>query len=186
MLGDSEHAGFYASEVGCGTQQGNDGFMSRAIDASEPSGSGIEHGQVGDTRLQHIIVQQRKVWPEDPGTGEKLADSGIQRPQRNEFGKSCNSHRGGQKAHGPVTELCSLFAPGPSDPRWPDIIREHPERAPALVTDFRQLVNGLAFAMDDCRAARLKCAGNGVVALQAGCAAAVLVKRSGILKKEQK
>ena len=73
-----------------------------------------------------------------------------------------------------------LFAPGPSNPRWTDIIREHPELAPALEPTFHQLVNGLAFDMDDCRAARLKCSGNGVVALQAALATVVLARRAGL------
>lgn len=159
MLGNSQHAGFHAAEIGDGAQSGNDGFPTGEVNACEPEGSSIEYGQV--------------------------ANPGIQRPQGNEFGKPCESNRGGQEAYGPVTELCSLFAPGPSDKRWAEIIREHPERSPALEPDFRKLVNGLAFAMDDCRAARLKCVGNGVVALQAGCAAAVLIERSGILRKER-
>ena len=70
-----------------------------------------------------------------------------------------------------------LFAPGPADHRWPGILAEHPELAPALEPSFRKLVNGLAFAMDDSRAARLKCVGNGVVPAQAGVAFVLLARR---------
>ncbi|WP_434513799.1 DNA cytosine methyltransferase [Dechloromonas sp. ARDL1] len=73
-----------------------------------------------------------------------------------------------------------LFAPGPSDPRWSAIIDRHPELAPALEPTFRRLVNGLAFDMGDSRAARLKCVGNGVVALCAAVASVVLLQRAGI------
>jgi hypothetical protein len=43
------------------------------------------------------------------------------------------------------------------------------------------VVNGLAFDMGDSRAARLKCVGNGVVALQAAAAFVVLARRAGIV-----
>jgi len=71
-----------------------------------------------------------------------------------------------------------LFAPGPGDPRWPDILRAHPELAPALEPTFRCVVDGLAFDMGDSRAARLKCIGNGVVPLQASLAFVLLVRRA--------
>jgi hypothetical protein len=44
------------------------------------------------------------------------------------------------------------------------------------------MVNGLAFDMGDSRAARLKCVGNGVVALQAAAGFVLLVRRAGVLK----
>jgi site-specific DNA-cytosine methylase len=74
-----------------------------------------------------------------------------------------------------------LFAPGPADPRWAGIIADYPYLAPALEPAFRCVVNGLAFDMGDCRAARLKCAGNGVVALQAAAAFVVLARRAGLV-----
>lgn len=73
-----------------------------------------------------------------------------------------------------------LFAPGPADPRWPAILDDHPELAPALEPAFRSVVDGLAFDMGDSRAARLKCVGNGVVALQAAAAFVVLVRRARV------
>lgn len=114
------------------------------------------------------------------GNDIAMADTSSTRPQGLQLGRACNSDRGGQETHGPTSELCGLFAPGPSDPGWADIIREHPHLAPALEHTFRGVVNGLAFDMGDCRAARLKCVGNGVVAAQAGCATAILIRRSGI------
>lgn len=183
MLGNSQHAGFHAAEIGDGAQSGNDGFPTGAVNACEPAGSGVEYGQVGNAGLQHLDVQQRDIRTEHSRTGQELADAecitcikrsepviergrskqaeqtgvgdftmadaSVKRSQGDEFGKSCNAIGGRQEAHGPVTELCSLFAPSPSDQRWAEIIREHPERAPALESSFRKLVNGLAFAMDD-------------------------------------
>ena len=132
---------------------------------------------VGYPRLQHRYIQQRTVWPEHPrasisvahskryrgrtsweneqrrrsdsssGCCEQLADPGLQRLQRRELGKACNSNWWGQEAHGSVSQLCGLFAPCQSDQRWAGIIREHPELAPALEPTFRGVVNGLAFDM---------------------------------------
>jgi len=67
-----------------------------------------------------------------------------------------------------------------ADSRWGEIIAAEPWRAPALESDFRQLVDGVAFDMGDGRAARLRCVGNGVVALQAAMAVVLLARRSGI------
>lgn len=65
-------------------------------------------------------------------------------------------------------------------PSWAELLASHPELAPALEPSFRKLVNGLDFHMDDSRAARLKCVGNGVVPLQAAAAFVVLAKRAGL------
>lgn len=63
----------------------------------------------------------------------------------------------------------------------PAILREWPGLAPALdktaESGLRGVADGLADRSHDCRAQRLKCVGNGVVALQAAAAAVVLVRR---------
>jgi len=92
---------------------------------------------------------------------------------------------GGQEAYGSTSQLCGLFAPGPADPRWAGILGGNPQLAPALEPAFRGVVNGLAFNMDDCRAARLKCVGNGVVALCAATAVVQLIRRAGFMKQTQ-
>ena len=89
---------------------------------------------------------------------------------------------GGAQAHGSVEQLRRpFFAPGPADARWPAILREWPGLAPALdktaESGLRGVADGLADRSHDCRAQRLKCVGNGVVALQAAAAAVVLVRR---------
>lgn len=136
---------------------------------------------VGYAGLQHQHVQQ---WPhgaEHPRAGRELADASEPGQQGRELGNACNADREGQEAHGSVAELCSLFAPGPSDQRWPGIIAERPDLAPATAkSDVRGMADGLASGMDDCRADRLRCVGNGVVALQAGLAVVVLARRLGI------
>ena len=93
------------------------------------------------------------------------------------------TENGRQITDGSVGERGGLFAPGPSDGRWPGLIAAFPWLAPALESTFRGVVNGLAFDMGDSRAARLKCVGNGVVPLCAATAFVLLARRAGILKR---
>lgn len=76
-----------------------------------------------------------------------------------------------------------IFAPGPADPAWAGILQQWPELAPALEPDFRGMVDGMAYAMDESRAQRLKCVGNGVVALCAAAAFVVLARRAGLVSQ---
>jgi hypothetical protein len=96
---------------------------------------------------------------------------------------------GGQETHGSTSQLCGLFAPGPSDPRWAGIIAAQPWLAPAIDKATESLLcgapDGLATGLDfSHRAQRLKCVGNGVVALQAAAAFVVLARRAGLMKKQ--
>lgn len=112
--------------------------------------------------------------------GAAMAYAGDERQPEPVGGGHARPH---EQPHG-LAELVAggdalpLFAPGPADPRWPAILAEHPELAPALEPAFRRVVDGLAFDMGDSRAARLKCVGNGVVALQAAAAFVVLARRA--------
>lgn len=88
-----------------------------------------------------------------------------------------------------------LFAPGPADRSWADILATAPWLAPALSVEehhdaaaafeaaepvLRGVADGLADGLDfDQRAPRLKACGNGVVALQAAAAFVVLAQRAG-------
>lgn len=63
-----------------------------------------------------------------------------------------------------------LFAPGPSDPRWPAIFDDAPHLAPAIKPGVRMLGDGLSLVVDESRADQLRCAGNGVVPFQAAAA----------------
>lgn len=135
---------------------------------------------MGYAGLQHQHVQQ---WPDGAElarTSVAVADTGSARRQRLELGDALHADRGGQEAHGPASELRGLFAPGPADSRWADILAAHPYLAPALEPAFRELVDGVAFDMGDSRSARLRCVGNGVVPLQAAAAVVVLARRAGI------
>ena len=126
---------------------------------AEVEGAGHALGRAG---LQHQHLQQREDGAEHSGTGGELANTDIsgRRTGREQEGAACNATQYGQP----------IFAPGPADPGWAEIIRQRPHLAPALEPGFRGMVDGLAHRMDDCRAQRLKCCGNGVVAAQAAAA----------------
>ena len=83
----------------------------------------------------------------------------------------------------PTSELCDvpLFAPGPNDERWTDIIERFPFLAPAIESNVRKLADGLAADVGDCRTQQLRCIGNGVVSLQAAAATIVLARRAGLI-----
>lgn len=90
-----------------------------------------------------------------------------------------------------------LFAPGPADPLWRDILAgsvgggwartvSDDEAgacpwAPATQPGVRMLVNGLALVVDESRNHQLRQVGNGVVPLQAAVAFVVLARRAGVL-----
>lgn len=105
-----------------------------------------------------------------------LADSmreGLQRGKRGSW-IDAKQWRG---AHGPTSERGGLFAPGPSNPRWPDILRERPWLAPATKSGLCSVVDGVALVVDESRRDQLRCVGNGVVPLQAAAAVVGLVRR---------
>lgn len=93
------------------------------------------------------------------------------------------SRGGASHAHRPTAELCDVpfFAPGPVDERWANIIQSRPELAPATAKpEFCRVADGLASGVVDSRADRLRCVGNGVVALQAAVAVVQLGRRLGL------
>ena len=136
--------------------------------------------EMGHTRLQHQHLQQREDGAEHPGAGQQLADTecACDRTQKQ------TAHCGWDaQAERPADQHsrhsgAPLFAPGPADPAWANIIEQWPHLAPALEPSFRGVADGISHRMDDCRPQRLKCCGNGVVALQAATAACILIARS--------
>lgn len=75
-----------------------------------------------------------------------------------------------------------LFAPGPDDHQWRDIIVHYPHLAPATEPAVHGLADGLAGMVDQSRSDRIRCAGNGVVPLQAAVAFVVLARRAGVMQ----
>lgn len=176
----------------------------RAERARGAEAEGADHA-LGHAGLQHQLVQQRGARPEHPGTGgvmENRHDVGAHRggrgaekvrrgePAQSDCGLANADEQGSQSGgqgnnatrrgepHG-YAGLAgrSIFAPGPADPAWAEIIRHQPHLAPALESGLCGVVNGVAHRMDDSRAQRLKCCGNGVVAAQAAAAFVKLYRR---------
>lgn len=89
----------------------------------------------------------------------------------------------GQRADGPEARPAGrggrteIFAPGPNDPRWSDILVESPFLAPAIKSGFLSVAYGDAVVVDESRTDQLRAIGNGVVALTAAVAFAVLTRR---------
>lgn len=79
-----------------------------------------------------------------------------------------------------AAELCGapLFAPGPIDPRWPAVVANRPDLAPAVEPGVCLLADGMAYLVDESRAHQLRQGGNGVVPLQAAVALVELVRRA--------
>jgi DNA (cytosine-5)-methyltransferase 1 len=114
-------------------------------------------------------------------TGSGMAHASKQGPQRSEQPGAMPCDRGGQEAHGSISELRGLFAPGPASVQWPGILANSPGLAPATQPGVRVLVDGLAVVLDTERAAQLRSIGNGVVPLQAGFGFAVLIERAELM-----
>lgn len=100
-----------------------------------------------------------------PGSGP-MADTGNPRSQGRELGGTSETQQR-LAPSGPASELCGalLFAPGPNDPRWPEILA----RAPGLEPAIRRVSDGLLDRLD-----RLRALGNAVVPLAAAYAWASL------------
>jgi len=88
---------------------------------------------------------------------------------RDEKGANSQEHAtvtgGGQETHGSVSQLCGPFAPGPSDPRWTDILDRFPGLSPALIPGVRMLADGTPLVLDESRRHQLRAVGNGAVPL---------------------
>lgn len=116
-------------------------------------------------------TQQRVAvtWP-----GSAVGHTGGARPQerRSERGDACEERQAAERAGG------CIFPPGPGDfDGWKRVVADDDGdfRAPAIKPGFRVLADGRSLVVDASRADQLRCAGNGVVALQAAVASAVLV-----------
>lgn len=72
-----------------------------------------------------------------------------------------------------------LFAPGPLDPGWSDLVANRPDLAPAVEPGVRMLADGMAYLVDESRTHQLRQVGNGVVPLQAAAALVQLLRRAG-------
>ena len=158
----------------------------------------IEPGNMACAGCEIESQARQREWcgPSSDGCDCAVANPGEPGLQGHELSGACTCNGGGQEAHGSASQLCGLFAPGPSDPAWAAIIAAEPWRAPALSIEeehnakaafqateslLRGMADGLAQELDfDNRAARLRACGNGVVAAQCAAAVVQLIRRSGV------
>jgi len=129
--------------------------------------------------------------------GIQLADTSGKGREGRELGRACDDERHRPDEHGPTGEFrgeLPLFAPGPLDPIWRDILSagrigawqravtdDEPGScpwAPATKPGVRVLADGLALLVGESRNHQLRQVGNGVVATQAAVATVLLVRRA--------
>jgi DNA (cytosine-5)-methyltransferase 1 len=135
----------------------------------------------GDGRHQgrpEPIGQQGR--PDASECGGTVADTSQPGLEGRELANPRYDNRQWQQTHGSAPELrgAPLFAPGPADPRWAEIITNRPDLAPATEPGVRLLVDGMAHLVDESRAHQLRQIGNGVVPLQAAAALVELIRRA--------
>ena len=172
---------------GVGSQQGHD-----CRRRETHGGTGIADAALGHTGLQHQQPQQRPDGAEHQAAGQLMADTErVGSERRRDAGNvactcgNAESEARERQRRGLAADGCggSIFVPGPADNRWPEIIARQPWLAPALSKEAESLLcgaaDGLAPGLDfGHRAQRLKCVGNGVVALQAAAAVVQLLRRA--------
>lgn len=88
-----------------------------------------------------------------------------------------NTGRIGESSGSDVFGFAGIFAPGPTDRLWSDVVARWPFLAPAVESCVRVLADGVAVVLDESRADQLRAGGNGVVALQGACAFVDLLRR---------
>lgn len=116
--------------------------------------------------------------PEASGSASQYGSASLVQPYGSEWragaSAGCQPYGDGGRDEAPgrigeskqtLCESLPVFAPGPADPSWPEIIREFPALEPAVC----RMANGMAHRVD-----RLRAAGNGVVPLAAAYAYASL------------
>ncbi|WP_038708288.1 DNA cytosine methyltransferase [Burkholderia thailandensis] len=139
----------------------------------------------GDERLRFgqrmSAGARRKSRPERSGVA--MGDANEQRKQQSDYEVGTESRErsrdGACRAGGGFLDL---FAPGPIDDRWPRIIANRPDLAPAIEPGVRMLVDGVAYVVDESRNHQLRQVGNGVVPLQAAVAIVTLARRAGLFE----
>jgi DNA (cytosine-5)-methyltransferase 1 len=146
---------------------------------------------VGDTDRERELQSddQNRAEPRGEPRGEprlRACGSGCELANacgaRREIAESPELRGSRGRAEGRATrELCGPFAPGPTDPRWGDIIREFPWLAPATEPGVCLLADGLTVVVDESRRHQLRATGNGAVPLAAAVAFSVLAREAGLI-----
>ena len=170
-LEDSRRAGERRPSESAGIDRpgasGDDCRASGALDVPDSGGAGLPDTEQSELPGAQRIEERRAV---GELCGAHLADSN---------GGGCgiigDAESESELSPRNVSDRCDLpqFAPGPSDPRWPAILAERPDLAPAL--EAKPAVRGLAHGISagvagdwhsqalDQRTAKLRALGNAVV-----------------------
>ena len=162
---------------GDGRDQGwpESGGEQRRFDVAE-HGSAMGHSEGQRDGSRGLSIGNRSTLARASDADGNMGDPNGAGPQG--WGDEPGERRGEWVA-GP-SGVDELFAPGPLDYRWPGIVADRPDLAPATEPGVRMLADGLAYLVDESRNHQLRQAGNGVVALQAAVAIVVLGRRAGI------
>lgn len=171
---DAECLLIRASDVGASHQRERWFCIAwRRICADGLGNSNEQRKQQPDNQDSSIARQRARLGSR--GSGVLVGDADRTRPQgwRDDAGE-----RGSQWTAGP-SGIDDIFAPGPLDSRWPGIVADRPDLAPATEPGIRMLADGMAYLVDESRNHQLRQVGNGVVALQAAVAIVALFRRAG-------
>lgn len=145
----------------------------RSTAHAERKGNTLYHN---GKKVQEGLEAQTKTWP-SPAARDSKGENSVQHLKRTD-GRT-DEHESCR----PASELrhAELFAPGPSDPRWGEIIAERPGLAPATQPGVRMLADGDSPAVDESRRHQLRAVGNGAVPLAAALALVVLAREAGLM-----
>ena len=145
-------------------------------DEHEWKESGSRNKSVADSSLGQFSEQRRGPEGRD---GAGPASKGVGQAD------ACGSGREGLRSARQeecTDALVPVFPPGPGDrDEWATIFDIAPWLAPAIEPGVRLLADELAVVVDASRPDQLRCAGNGVVSLQASVALTVLARRAGVI-----
>jgi len=171
-LAHPEHAGPpYAGAAG--------GARAASGDAGGPD-SGVADA-ADDQRRGGVGGAEEGAWPVGRGGG-RPSGGGGEVDHAEESGLEGRAGGGGapRAGSGQAGGEIPCWPPGREAwAEWADLLNTRPYLSPAVEPGFRVLVDGLAVVVDKSRADQLRCAGNGVVALQAAVAFTELVRRIG-------
>lgn len=150
-------------------------------DRIDPAGNEMGNAQGDGWRQGRPELQGVEGRPNSCGTSGIVADACRESLSRRELrGTPDQWIWAAASGSAPELRALPLFAPGPTDDRWNDIIAEHPQLSPALKPGLRVLADGLAVVVDESRADQLRAVGNGVVPLQAATAFVLAARRAGL------
>ncbi|MCG8506202.1 MAG: DNA cytosine methyltransferase [Sphingomonadales bacterium] len=152
--------------AGIGVPKGQGGEGTRTSIAGRCGTKLAESGSVEHAFGQGVGSDVREEFPATSGGGGAVVDASIMRRTKGQPQQPGRLGLAALEQHG-----LPIFAPGPTDPRWPEILQLDPSVEPALCG----MADGMAARVD-----RLRLAGNGVCPLQAAVAFCSLAATLGV------